>query len=59
MYNDTFAAQLAHQHIEDLHREADARRLVRLATSRTKRTRKARKDFGWKTVQNWHVAAAY
>ena len=59
MYSTT---EIATQHIQDLHREADARRLAKLArksTTRTKRARKARNDFGWSTVQSWHVASAY
>ena len=65
MYNDTFTAQLAHQHIADLHREAEGRGLVRKARkagrtgARTKPARKPRNDFSWKTVQSWHVASAY
>jgi hypothetical protein len=65
MYNDTFTAQLAHQHISDLHREAEGRSLARKARraskaeGRTKPARKPRNDFSWKTVQSWHVASAY
>jgi hypothetical protein len=60
--NTTFTAEIAQQHIQDLHREAGTRRLVKLArpsTTRTNRTRKTRDNFGWSTVQNWHVASAH
>ena len=66
MYTTTFTAEIAQQHIQDLHREAGARRLAKLAarsttrTNRANRTRKARNDnFGWSTVQSWHVASAH
>ena len=63
MYTTTFTAEIAQQHIQDLHREAGSRRLAKLATrttTRTNRTRKARKNsFGWATVQSWHVASAH
>ncbi len=62
MFNDTFTAEIARQHVQDLHREAAARRLARQAVARTKRTKrtpKTRNDFAWSTVQSWHVASAY
>ena len=60
MYTTTFTTEIAKQHIQDLHHEAGARRLAKLApTTRTNRPRKARNDFGWSTVQRWHVASAH
>jgi hypothetical protein len=62
MYTTTFTAEIAQQHIQDLHREAGARRLAKLATrttTRANRTRKSRNNFGWTTVQSWHVASAH
>ena len=62
MYTSTLTAQIAQQHIQDLHREAGARRVAKLAalaTTRTNRTRKARNNFGWSTVRRWHVASAH
>jgi hypothetical protein len=57
--NTTFTAEIAQQHIQDLHREAGTRRLAKLARPSTNRTRKTRNNFGWSTVQNWHVASAH
>jgi hypothetical protein len=62
MITNPFANEIAKQHIEDLHREADARRLARLArvsTARTKRARKVRNNRSWATLQTWHVASSY
>ena len=62
MNTTTLTAEIAQQHIQDLHREAGTRRLAKLAkqsTPRPRRARKARNDFGWSTVQSWHVASAH
>ena len=62
MYTTTFTAEIAQQHIQDLHREAGARRLAklgRLSTTRTKRARKARNDLSWPTIRRWHVTPAH
>ena len=62
MFSTTFTAEIAQQHIQDLHREAGARRLARLgrlSTTRTKRARKARNDLSWPTFGRWHVTPAH
>ena len=55
----TITIEIATQHIQELRREADTRRLAELApTPPNDRTRRARNGFGWPTVRRWHVASA-
>jgi hypothetical protein len=57
--NTTFTAEIAQQHIQDLHREAGTRRLAKLARPSTTQTNRTRNNFRWSTVRNWHVASAH
>ena len=60
MYTNTITTEIITQHIQDLHREAGTRRLAKLVpTTANNRTRRARNDFGWSTVQRWHVPSAH
>ena len=57
----TITTEIATQHIQELHREAGARRLARLTalSARTQRARTARKDLSWPTLNRWHVTPAH
>ena len=59
MYTTTFTAEIAKQHIQDLHREAQTDRLAHQVTARGKRARKARNDLSWPTIKRFHVTAAH
>ena len=61
MYTTVFTTEIATLHIQELHGEAGFRRVARLSprSTRTQRTRTARNDLSWPTMNRWHVTPAH
>jgi hypothetical protein len=59
MYTTTITAEIAQQHIQNLHSEAKTRRLAHQLTARASRVPTARKDLTWLTIKRFHVTPAH